>query len=161
MSRAGEITLPFGTEERIFRLGIDQWRKVQERCDAGPPEILARLGPLVRGLRGGLGFTQLLAGGMLGTWRIDDMREVILQGLIGGGMSPTEAGVLVRAEFDGKLSFEFAPLAYLVAERSLTPPEDEPLGEKTAPAATPPAPKPSRRSRAARSVSPASTPPAR
>lgn len=160
MSRTGEIALPFGENEHTFRLGVEQWRKVQERCDAGPPEILARLGPLVRGLKAGLNFGQLLANGLLGTWRIDDIREVLLQGLVGGGMAPTMAGVLVRTHFDDKLSFEFAPLAYFIVERSLTGPEDEPLGETPAPeATTQPAPKPRRRSRGARSASPPSTAP--
>lgn len=132
MSRHGDVVAPFGTEERTFRLGIGELRKIEETCDAGAPELLMRLAPLVRGLQGGLTFAQLLEAGLLGRWRIDDVRAVILQGLIGGGMEPTLAGVLVRAEFDDKLSLAHAPLAFLILQAAWSaPPEDLP-GERPA-----------------------------
>lgn len=153
MSRSGEIEFPFGTEVCTFRLGIEQWRKVQERCDCGPPELLARLAPIVHGAQLGLSFGEMIRSGHLGTWRIDDLREVLLQGLIGGGMGSTAAGILVRAQFDEHPSWEHAPLVFSVIQASMTPPEDEPLGEsKGATKKTP-----SRRSRAAKSPSPGST----
>ena len=43
MSRAGELIREWGDGERVFRLGIGEWRKIQETCDAGPGEIAARL----------------------------------------------------------------------------------------------------------------------
>lgn len=138
MSRHGDIALAFGPEERTFRLGIDQLRAVQERCDAGPFEILQRLAPLVRGIQARLTFPQMLEANLLGTWRIDDIREVLLQGLIGGGESPTMAGVIVRAEFDAKASWSFAPLAFLIIQAALAQVEDEPLpGEPKAAKPTP------------------------
>jgi len=140
MSRHGEITLAFGAEERLFRLGLSQIRAIEERCDAGIPELLVRLEPLVRGIQANLTFRQLLQGRMLGAWRIDDVREPLLQGLIGGGMGSTEAGVLIRAVFDERISFSFAPLAYLVLEAAWHGPPDDLPGE------TPAAPKkPARR----------------
>ena len=150
MTRHGEITLPFGPDERTFRLGIGQLRAIEERCDAGAPELLMRLGPLVRALRAKLTYRQILTAGLMGTWRIDDVREVLLQGLIGGGMPPTEAGVMIRAYFDEKMSLDFAPLAFLVLEAAWTGPEDDPPGE---PLATTEAPA-RRRSRAAKPASP-------
>lgn len=146
MSRHGEITLPFGTEERLFRLGLAEIRKIEERCAAGVPELMSRVSPLVRALGAKLSFAQIVAGGFLGTWRIDDAREPILQGLIGGGMGSTEAGVLVRSLFDEKLSFEFATTAYAIMEQAwFSPPEDLPeVGETRAATG-----KPRRRSRVA------------
>lgn len=132
MSRHGDITLAFGTEERVFRIGLAELRKIEERCDAGIPEILTRLEPLVRAISAGLTFRQILQAGLMGTWRIDDVREPLLQGLIGGGMGSTEAGVLIRAQFDEHLSFDFAPMAFLVLEAGWSsPPEDLP-GERPA-----------------------------
>lgn len=132
MSRHGEIRLPFGPEERTFRLGIGELRKIEERCDAGAPELLTRLSPLVRAIEAKLTFAQILQAGLLGSWRIDDVREPLLQGLIGGGLGSTEAGVLVRAVFDEKLSFEFAPIAYLVLEAAWSSPPHDLPGERVA-----------------------------
>lgn len=132
MSRHGEIELPFGAESRLFRLGIGQIRAIEERCNAGIPELLVRLEPLVRGVQAKLTFRQLLQGQLLGTWRIDDVREPLLQGLIGGGMGSTEAGVLIRAVFDEQISLNFAPLAYLVLEAAWHGPPDDLPGEPPA-----------------------------
>ena len=132
MSRHGEITLPFGAEERLFRLGIGQIRAIEERCNAGIPELLMRLEPLMRGVKAQLTFSQLQQAQMLGTWRIDDVREVLLQGLIGGGMPSTEAGILIRAVFDEKISLGFAPTAYLVMEAAWHGPPDDLPGEPPA-----------------------------
>lgn len=130
MSRSGEITHPFGENECVFRLGIEQWRKIQERCDCGPPELLMRFAPIVRAMQAGLNYGQMIAQGMLGTWRVDDLREVLLQGLIGGDMGATAAGILVRQQFDERMSWEHAPLVFSIVQTSLMPPEDESLGEK-------------------------------
>lgn len=159
MSRHGDIILAFGTEEHVFRLGIEQLRRIQERCDAGPPELLMRLAPIVRAIQAKLSFSQMLAAGVMGTWRIDDVREVLVQGLIGGGMGATEAGALVRSEFDEKLSFGHAPLAFVILQAAYSDVEDEPiLGEPKAARKTPTG-KPSRRSPKARSASQPSTAP--
>lgn len=154
MSRHGEIRLPFGAEERVFRLGIRQWEAIEAKCDAGPPELLGRLRPLVNALQMKLGLRQIMASNLMGTWRIHDVREPILQGLIGGGMGSTEAGVLVRAMFDERLSLEFAPTAYLILEAAWFGPEDDPPGESMATSGATPTTKPGRRSRAERPASP-------
>lgn len=125
MSRDGSISLPFGTDERRFRLGIGQWREVQEACDAGPPEILARLRPLFAALRQGLTFEQAMDLGMIGRWRIDDVRAPILHGLIGGGMREEMAGILVRKVFDPRPAMEFVDLAYQVVMAGMVGADDE------------------------------------
>lgn len=148
MSRTAEISLPFGTEERVFRLGLGELRAVQEKCDAGPGELAQRLAPFVRALRAGLSFSDIMAGQMMGSARVDDIREVLLQGLIGGGMGATEAGVLVRANYDPRpLDPQFAVLAFSILTEGYLPPEDEPPGETQAAKA-----KPRRRSQKAKST---------
>lgn len=43
MSRHGEVTRPFGDGEYVFRLGIGEWEKIDERFGIGPYELLKRL----------------------------------------------------------------------------------------------------------------------
>lgn len=130
-TRAGEIVRPWGDGERTFRLTIGGWRKVQEKCDAGPGEIAARLGGLGAFLQRYPNATpaEVVVMGGLGAWRIDDQREVLMQGLIGGGLSPTEAATLVRENFDERPLFENVSLALAVVMASILGPEDEPLGK--------------------------------
>lgn len=133
MSRSGDIALEFGGEERTFRLAIGQWRKVQEKCDAGPGELLARLAPAYLARQAGLQVGQILAGGYMGTWRIDDVREVILQGLLGGKMDLKEATDLVKVWVDERPLFDAVGVAYQVVLASVIGAEDEaPVGESAA-----------------------------
>lgn len=136
MSRSGEITLQWGDEERTFRLAIGDWRKVQEKCDAGPAEILARLAPVFAARQAGLSFDQIVAAGYLGRWRVDDVREPLYRGLIGGGMEPTLAGKLIRELVDERPLLEPLVVAYEVVLASIVGAEDEPLGEAGGEAAT-------------------------
>lgn len=139
-SRAGEIVRAWGDEDRTFRLGIGEWRKVQEKCDAGPPELARRLGGFVAAKRQfpRAPLLDLAVSGGLGAWNIDDVREPLLQGLIGGGLNPTEAGRLVRDLFDGRPLFESVPLALEVVLAGIIGPEDEPLGKSPGEAGPPP-----------------------
>lgn len=125
MSRSGEIALEFGGEERTFRLALGQWRKVQEKCDAGPGELLSRLGPAYVARQQGLNFNQMLANGYLGAWRIDDVREPILQGLLGGGMDAKVALDLVKDWIDERPLFEAVGVAYQVVLASVIGAPDE------------------------------------
>lgn len=134
MSRAAEVTLPFGGEDRLFRLPIGRVRAVQERCDAGPPELVSRF--------------------VNKTWRVDDVREPILQGLIGGGLAPHEAQRLVESAMDGLPMLQFVPIAQAVVMAFLIGAEDEEPGERTAGEAEAKTP-----SREESSASPASTEP--
>lgn len=129
MSRSGEITLPWGDAERTFRLGIAEWEKVEEKCGVGPPEILNRLAPLFAATEADLSLHQALISGYAGTWRVHDVREPLYQGLIGGGLKPTEAGRIVRQLVDERELIESVCLAYQVVRASLIGPPEEPLGE--------------------------------
>jgi hypothetical protein len=130
MTGTGTISLLWGDEERTFRLGIGEWRKVQEKCDAGPAEIMARLGPVFAATRRGYSFEQIIDAGFVGTWRIDDVREPLYRGLIGGGMEPTAAGKIIRDLVDERPLLEAVAIAYQVVLASLVGVEEEPMGEQ-------------------------------
>lgn len=141
MSVAGAIRLHWGAEEYAFDLGLDQWRRIQDRCNAGPGEIYRRLIVVAMALQQGLTLAQAAAMGMIGDWRIDDMREVLLQGLIGGGLTEIEAGPIIRRLVDGDRDFKVnLALAYAVAKHGLRDFEDAPPGESTGEAGSPTSP---------------------
>lgn len=71
MSRTGEIDLPFPDEERRYRLKVGQLRELQEKCNKGPQEIIEDLST--------------------GRWRVDDIIQPIRLGLVGAGMSLSDA----------------------------------------------------------------------
>jgi hypothetical protein len=80
MSSNASITLAWADGDYLFRLPIGQLRELQEKCGAGPMVIYQRLHS--------------------GEWRVDDVRETLRLGLIGGGMKPVEALVLVKRYVD-------------------------------------------------------------
>ncbi|PLR28150.1 hypothetical protein SGCZBJ_03845 [Caulobacter zeae] len=130
MSRDGSVTLVWGDDEYLFRLGLAQWRRIQEKCDAGPGEIYRRLVTIATVLEKGVTLTQAAAMGAIGDWRIDDVREPILQGLVGGGMSEIAAGALVRTRVDPVVDFKtHLALAFGIVKAGLGEVPDEPLGE--------------------------------
>jgi hypothetical protein len=103
------VTLDFGGEERPFALPIGRLRAVQEKVDCGPMELLRRYAT--------------------GEWRVDDVREVLLQGLVGGGMDGPAATSLMRRHFDDLPLKPFVLLAQAVVMAVVVGVEDEPLGE--------------------------------
>jgi hypothetical protein len=126
------LTTRWGPEEYTFALGLPQWRKVQADCDAGPGEIFRRLIAAATVLEKGLTLTQAAAMGMIGDWRVDDVRSPILWGLVGGGLTELQAGALVATRVDPKgadYKVNIA-LAYRIVKAGLGESEDEPLGEK-------------------------------
>jgi hypothetical protein len=159
MDGTGAIEEQFGGELRFFKVGIGELRAIQAKCDAGPAEIARRLARGVMALRAGsnAAIGELAALG-LGEWRVDDVREPILQGLIGGGLSPNDAANLVRRWIDER-GFrglvENLTLALELVVAGVAQPEDERLGEREAGAQK------ATTSRAARSPSAKSTGPAR
>lgn len=126
MSRHGEIILQWGDAERTFRLGLGEWRQVQERCDAGPEELAARLAFSVEAVRRRLGVLDAAVVGLVGRYRIDDVREPIYRGLVGGGADPTAAARLMGELFDGRPIRENVPLAYAIVMASVEGVADEP-----------------------------------
>lgn len=82
MSRTARITAEFGGEEHDFRLAWGELIELQEKRDAGPAVVLARLS--------------------LGQWQLQDVTETIRLGLIGGGADAGTAARLVRLNVEQK-----------------------------------------------------------
>lgn len=118
MVTSAKIKLPWADGEREFRLAIGQLRELQDKCNAGPAEILARLSN--------------------GTWRVDDIRETLRLGLIGGGASPTDALVLVARYVDIRPLMENVMPAQAVLLAAVVGEEEpgKPEAEKTTSEAT-------------------------
>lgn len=130
MSRDGSVVLQWGDEETVFRLRLGEWRRIQERCDAGPGEIYRRLVTVAMAMEKGFTLAQAAAVGMIGDWRVDDMREVIVQGLIGGGRSELEARALVQRRVDDVVDFKaHLALAFAIVRAGLGDVTDEASGE--------------------------------
>lgn len=115
MSRDGSIELFWGDGEHLFRLPIGHLRELQEKTDCGPYRIWMRLREH--------------------DWRVDEVRETIRLGLIGGGMKPFDAHRLVVRYIDefGLPLLDHVPAALSILTAALIGPPEEQLG-KPAPA---------------------------
>lgn len=109
MSRSAKVTLSWGDGEYVFRLRIGELVELQEKCDAGPAFILERLA------------TQ--------RWKVQDIRETIRLGLMGGGLTPTKALALVTRYVDSRPLQENINHAYVILASAIVGHEDEPLGK--------------------------------
>lgn len=105
------IELTWGDGPQRFRLPIGQLRELQDKCDAGPQRILARLASL--------------------DWLIDDVRETVRLGLIGGGKTPTDAYVLVKRYIDDRDGglLESREHAQVILMKALVGDPSDPVGE--------------------------------
>jgi len=112
MSRDASIELDFGDDKYQFRLAWGELVKVQEACNAGPYVVLQRL------------YSQ--------TWEMNDIREVIRWGLIGGGMQPNQALKLVRDYVESRPPLESVLQAQAILSAGLMGAPDEPLGKTKA-----------------------------
>lgn len=110
MSLKTEVRLDFAGERRSFDLSpIGCIRRLQDACDAGPNHIRTRL--------------------IDGTWRDHDLRETLVQGLVGGGLSQRDAQALIEKWVDPEPKVQFLPIAQAVLLAWLVGAEDEDLGE--------------------------------
>lgn len=91
MSRDGSITLPFADGPKHFRLAWGQLIMLQEECKAGPFEIYSRL--------------------LTGRWKLTDISNTIRLGLIGGGMTPTDALTFITNYVENRPPMESLVLA--------------------------------------------------
>lgn len=113
MSRDGSITFIWGEDDRTFRLGWGELEKLQEACDCGPYVLLNRLHS--------------------GSWRIEDIREVIRWGLIGGGMKAEIAAKQIRLYVEGIPPAENLEAAQKIMRVGTFGASDETVGESDAP----------------------------
>jgi hypothetical protein len=103
MSRNGDIVQSLGGEERTFRFGLAEHRRLQEKLGVGLSLIVQALHPYVTALQARdangapvFSLDQIILTKLLGDIRPEHIREVLFQGLWGGGMSPEEAAALPR-----------------------------------------------------------------
>lgn len=112
MSRDASLTTDFGNDNYTFALRWGQLASLQEACDAGPYVILERLAT--------------------GTWKINDIRETIRYGLIGGGLTPPAALSLVREYVELRPPMENLLLARAILTAGLMGAPEEKVGEDEA-----------------------------
>jgi hypothetical protein len=109
MSRSAKVAFDWADGNYTFRLGIKELLELQEKCDAGPAFILGRL--------------------IDGTWRIQDIRETIRLGLIGGGLEPIKALAVMKNYVTERPLLENILPAQAILNAALVGVEDEPLGK--------------------------------
>lgn len=132
MARGGEVVLDWaGEPERLFRLGIGQVRKLQEAVNAGPTAVAARCAVSLGALQAirDKDLVTLSRMDLTQVAELPHVREVILQGLLGAGVSAPEALVLVRTWVEERPLAESLMTAFEIAMASVLGAEDEPLGE--------------------------------
>jgi hypothetical protein len=113
MSGDGATTLIWADGEHRFRLRIRELRELQDKCDAGPAQIMMRL--------------------VQHTWRVDDILQTIRLGLIGGGKSPTDALVLVKRYVEDRpLAENVVVAAEIIAAAISGDPKEDPDTAKKA-----------------------------
>ena len=95
-----------------FRLAWGQLSELQEKCDAGPYVVLNRLHN--------------------GSWRIEDITNIIRLGLIGGGLQPSSALKLVRAYVEDRPPMENLIPAQVILSAALMGAPEENVGEHDA-----------------------------
>lgn len=115
--RVGAVRFDYGDGEHTFRLAIGQLRELQDKTGVGPATLLDRI--------------------TTRSWRVDDIRETIRLGLIGGGMDPLDALGVVRRYVDERPIAESVDPAFRVLMAALVGPEDDKPGNGAAESQTP------------------------
>lgn len=104
------VVLSWVGGEHEFGLSLGGLRAVQTACDAGPQEVLQRLGA--------------------GTWWVDDPVEVLRHGLTGAGMEREAASRLVLRMADLHGLMRLVVTAQLVLSAALVGVADDPVGDE-------------------------------
>lgn len=112
MAINGSVKLTWGDAEHEFNVAkIKQVLELEEKCGAGVAEIFDRL----RNNR----------------WRINDLRETLRLGLIGGGMEPSKALKLVISYCDERPWRESLQPALVVIMAAMVGVPGDEVGKKT------------------------------
>jgi hypothetical protein len=106
MSRDGSTVLSIGGRDRLVRLAIGEWAKLQETLDAGPPIIVDRL--------------------YSAKWKVDDLVAVLRYGLEGGGVEPVEALRIARDTIGAQPLLDSLLCAQRILQVAYAGPVDEP-----------------------------------
>lgn len=99
------LTRVWADGEHRFRLRIGELRELQAKTGVGPHALYQRLS--------------------LRQWLVDDLREIIRLGLIGGGMPPVEALGLVKRYVEERPLLESVEPALAILGVALLGPEPE------------------------------------
>ncbi len=113
MSRDASITLAWADGDYTFRLAWGELEMLQEACDAGPYVILNRLHDE--------------------TWRLGDISNTIRLGLVGGGITPSEALKKTRAYVESRPPMENLIFAQAILSAACIGAPEEKLGNGEAP----------------------------
>lgn len=103
------VELTWAGGEHTFALRIEHLRALQDRCDAGPAWVLARLGS--------------------GQWLVNDIIDTIRLGLEGGGMPKDDARKLVKKYVENEPLTLSVLTARAVLMSALYGNPDDPVGE--------------------------------
>ncbi len=100
MAINGEVELTWGDGEHKFNIAkIGQVLELEDKCNCGVSEVYNRIRE--------------------GRWRFNDLHETIRLGLIGAGMEPPKAMVLVRRYVDDRPWVESVQVALLILMSAL------------------------------------------
>jgi hypothetical protein len=102
-----KITMDFGDGTYDFKLTIGGLKELQDKTGVGPLALFNRL--------------------IDGTWKVEDAREIIRIGLVGAGMPPVDALVMVKRYVDDRPLLESVEPALRIMNVALsgTPAEQE------------------------------------
>lgn len=111
MSANGMRTIIWaGGEDQFCLAKVGLILDLETKCEAGIATVMTRLGS--------------------GTWRLNDVREPIRLGLIGGGMAPDKAMQAVRNHVDDNPLTSSVLLAYAILEAVMVGVPNDPVGKK-------------------------------
>jgi hypothetical protein len=110
MSADASKTFEWADGEYKFRLAIGQLRELQDKTGVGPYALLSRV--------------------IDRTWKVDDLREVIRLGLIGGGLEPLKALSLVKNYVEGRPLMESLTPVKVILAAALFGDPDDPVGKR-------------------------------
>jgi hypothetical protein len=99
------VTLTWPGGEHEFALRIEHLRALQDRCDAGPAWVLARLGS--------------------SQWLVEDVTETLRLGLEGAGLEKKEARRLVQMHVEGALALSVLTARAILMSALYGDPDDE------------------------------------
>lgn len=109
--------MPWPGGEHAFRLGLRELRAIQNKTDCGPEHLLNKI--------------------KFGQWGVDELHEILRNGLIGAGTPHVEALKLVDRAFDTSPGIAFKVPAMEILSSYLFGPPDDLVGELDPVAPTP------------------------
>ena len=103
------VVLQWPGGEHAFRLGLSELETIQQKTDCGPEFLAHRIKSM--------------------QWKVDDLREIMRNGLIGGGMDHVQALRLIEQADATATGISLKVPALEVMLAYLYGPADDPVGE--------------------------------